>query len=129
MTIRSKTLTLATALLVLTSNGAALAEGHEEGAAVKSEHQMKREKMKEYRKARHEKRAAAMLDRVDVNNDGQVDLDEYLAHAEQRFTSMDADANGYLTADEARESMQKMRKEHKERRKKMREERLQEETN
>jgi len=68
-------------------------------------------------------RAESMLLRVDTNKDGQVDLNEYLAHAQERFNKLDADANGFVTQDEAKESMKSMREEHRERRKKMREER------
>ena len=71
-------------------------------------------------------RAKMMLEKVDSNQDGNVDLDEYLAHAQDRFNSLDLDSNGFVTQEEAKEAMKKMRQEHKERRKEMWKKRKQE---
>jgi len=71
-------------------------------------------------------RAKMMLEKVDSNQDGNVDLNEYLAHAEERFNSLDLDSNGFVTQEEAKQAMQTMREEHKERRKEMRKKRKQE---
>ena len=82
---------------------------------LKREH---RQEMKEMRRAHH---AGKMLKKVDANQDGKVDLDEYLAHAQERFNKLDLDGSGFVTLEEAQEAMQKMREEHKARRKEMRE--------
>ena len=71
-------------------------------------------------------RAKMMLEKVDSNQDGNVDLDEYLAHATERFNTLDLDSNGFVTQEEAKEAMKKMRQEHKERRKEMWKKRKQE---
>lgn len=84
---------------------------------------MKHEQRDQRREMRRDHRAESMLFRVDANKDGQIDLDEYLAHAQERFNKLDADSNGYVSKEEAKASMEKMRKEHRERRKKMRERR------
>ncbi len=84
----------------------------------------KRELMRQYRddmrELRSESKAKRMLVKVDTNKDGQVDLNEYLAHAQERFNKLDIDDNGFINQEEAKESMKRMRKEHKERRKEMR---------
>ena len=64
-----------------------------------------------------------MLEKVDTNKDGQVDLAEFLANAEQRFTKMDLNSDGYVTLEEGREAQELRRAKHKEMRKKRREER------
>ena len=69
------------------------------------------------------KKEKAKLERVDANRDGNVDLNEYLAHAESRFRMMDLDSNGYVTVEERREVSEKMRKKHSEMREKHRSER------
>jgi len=69
------------------------------------------------------KRVKAMLKRVDTNQDGKVDLNEFLANAEARFQKMDLDSDGYVTAEERREVGKKMREKHREMREKHREQR------
>ena len=64
-----------------------------------------------------------MLQEVDSNKDGQIDLNEYLAHAENRFQKMDLDQNGFISKDEQREFAKSMREQIKERRQKWREKR------
>jgi Ca2+-binding EF-hand superfamily protein len=66
-----------------------------------------------------------MFDRADANKDGQLELSEFLAHAEARFQKMDIDSNGYVTPEESREAGKKMREKHREMRAKHRQERKQ----
>ena len=56
-----------------------------------------------------------------LRGDGQIDLNEYLASAEARFSRMDLNEDGYLTQDEHREYAKQMRAKHKEMRKQWRE--------
>lgn len=65
----------------------------------------------------HQKSPQRMLKKVDVNQDGKVDLNEFLAHAEQRFTKMDLNSDGFLTLEEGREAHKQMRTKHKAERK------------
>ena len=53
---------------------------------------------------------------VDTNGDGQIDLNEYLTHAEQRFNKTDANADGFITSEEQTEAHKNMRAEFKQRR-------------
>lgn len=75
--------------------------------------------LKEHKgKAHHHKKSPQrMLKKVDVNQDGKVDLNEFLAHAEQRFTKMDLNSDGFLTLEEGREAHKQMRTKHKAERK------------
>jgi len=54
-----------------------------------------------------------MFSKVDGNEDGQVDLNEFLANAEQRFQRMDINGDGYVTLDEAKESHRAIREEYR----------------
>lgn len=74
-------------------------------------------------KGKHRRVRDHMLKRVDTNEDGKIDLSEYLANAEQRFQSMDLDNDGFVTSEEHAEAGKVMRAKHREMRKKMREER------
>ena len=67
------------------------------------------------------KKHKEMLEKVDTNKDGQVDLNEFLAHAEVRFQKMDANADGYLSKEEGREANKHRRAEMKEKRAEMKE--------
>ena len=73
---------------------------------------------------RHKKgnRMGHMFDSTDTNQDGQIELSEFLAHAEARFHRMDIDSNGYVTPQESREAGKKMREKHREMREKHRQE-------
>ncbi|MFQ3243824.1 MAG: Ca2+-binding EF-hand superfamily protein [Arenicella sp.] len=62
-----------------------------------------------------------MFDRTDTNQDGRLELSEFLAHAEARFQRMDIDSDGYVTPEESREAGKKMRQKHREMRQKHRE--------
>lgn len=108
--------------------GTASAAGDDPSAeAHKERGEMKRQHRSEMRELRSEHRAQSMLLKVDANKDGQIDLNEYLAHAQERFNKIDLDENGFVTPDEAKASMKKMKKEHKEKRKELREKRKQSE--
>ena len=84
------------------------------------------ERAKEFRKKRFEKRQEKKMREVDTNEDGQIDLNEYLTHAEQRFNLLDANSDGFVTTEEQQEAHQKMREEFKQRRQARREQREQE---
>jgi len=60
------------------------------------------------------KKAERMFSKVDGNEDGQVDLNEFLAHSEQRFQRMDLNGDGYVTLVEAKDAHKAMRKEYRE---------------
>ncbi len=64
-----------------------------------------------------------MFDRTDANQDEQLDLAEFLAHAEQRFKAMDLNADGYVTKEEGREAHKQMREKRRAQRKERREQR------
>ena len=61
------------------------------------------------RVARAEKRAVKKLEKIDTSEDGNVDLTEYLAHSENQFNKIDADSNGYVTAEEMKVFASKQR--------------------
>lgn len=66
-------------------------------------------------KTKHKRKFAEhRLNKVDTNQDGKVDLNEYLAHAEQRFNKMDSNSDGYLTLEEGQKNHKEMRRKHKE---------------
>lgn len=68
-------------------------------------------------------KVSKMFERTDANQDGQLELSEFLAHAEQRFKAMDLNQDGYVTKEEGRDAHKKMREKIKEKRKQRREER------
>ena len=116
-------LTLVVFSAMLGISGAASAEHHEGGPELEHDEEM-RERMKHrkhHRKEKMEKMRKYMMKRVDTNGDGQIDLNEFLTNAEERFNSMDLDGDGFVTAEESREAGKEMRKKHREMRKKMRE--------
>lgn len=59
------------------------------------------------------KKARRMLKRVDANADGKIDLNEYLADAEQRFQAMDQNGNGFVVPEEMRAYAKEMRVKHR----------------
>ena len=103
-------------LTVMLLSGAALAEHHGGGHELDREERAEmRKKMREHRKMRRHER----LQDLDANGDEKVDLNEFLANAERRFLELDANSDGYVTQDEAREHHKKLRKKHKKMRKEM----------
>ena len=64
-----------------------------------------------------------MFAKHDTNGDGVISKSEFLAHAEERFATMDADGNGEVSKDEAKAGKEKMRERVKERREKIKEHR------
>ncbi len=51
---------------------------------------------------------------IDTDKDGQVSVDEYMTHAQQRFTDLDLDSNNFVTPEEAKEAAEIMRERQKE---------------
>lgn len=64
-------------------------------------------------KSMHHKHMEERLQKIDTNQDGKIDLAEFLAHSEERFKEIDADADGFITREEGREAHKKMRQKHK----------------
>jgi len=65
------------------------------------------------------------LEQMDTNKDGQIDLNEYLSHAEKRFAKLDANGDGFITKQERRKAHKEMRERVRDRRKQWREHREQ----
>jgi hypothetical protein len=51
---------------------------------------------------------------IDVDEDGQISFEEYMAHAQQRFSDLDLDGNNFVTSSEAKEAAEIMRQRQKE---------------
>jgi len=85
-----------------------------EGAEHKRHH---KKHMRAHRKAMH---AEHMLKQADSNGDGQIDLNEFISHAEQRFASMDQNSDGFVTREEMHKSHKEMRERHKQAKKEAR---------
>ena len=111
-------------ILVLTVfNSVAFADEQVSSTAIESDSDGYKSKHHRKGKGKRGKFAEAMLEKVDTNKDGQVDLAEFLANAEQRFAKMDLNSDGFVTLEEGREAQELRRAKHKEMRKKRREER------
>lgn len=63
------------------------------------------------------RRHGDFLAKLDTNKDGAVDKAEFVADAEAKFTKLDADGDGKVTADEFKALREKMRAEHGDRKK------------
>lgn len=102
--------------VLLSAIGASLAlptlAGHHEGdeQAEHSEKSRHGHKMKR----RHKNMDEFMLSKVDTNQDGNIDQDEYMAHAKERFEMMDGNSDGVVTPEERKEAGDAMRKKHHE---------------
>ena len=117
-------LTLPIALGIFLTANVALANHHEEQETAnvdleqieqhKAMHKEKRGQMRD-RKGQHS--AMRMHDRLDTNEDGKVDLDEFLSHAKSRFNEMDTDSNQFVTDEEAKLHHKNMRQKHRDMRK------------
>lgn len=83
-----KKLTILTALAVMVSVPFALAEEGGKG---------------------HGKHGGKMFERQDINGDGVISKDEFLASAEKKFEAMDSDGNGSVSKDEAKAHHKKKR--------------------
>lgn len=57
------------------------------------------------------------IKKLDTNGDGAIDKAEFVADAEAKFTKLDADNDGKVTADEFKALRDKMRAEHGDRKK------------
>lgn len=80
--------------------------------------------MRERMEAHGMEKAQRHLDEIDQNGDGKVDLNEFLSNAETRFTEMDTDSDGYVTAAEAKSRYKALRKKFRENRKHFRKNRF-----
>ena len=68
-------------------------------------------------KGKKKNKVGKMFDSTDTNQDGQLELSEFLSHAEARFKSMDLNQDGYVTKDEGLEAHKAMREKRKAERK------------
>lgn len=50
-----------------------------------------------------------MFEKHDANGDGVISKQEFLSHAEEKFTKMDIDENGEVTQEESKEAWGKMK--------------------
>jgi hypothetical protein len=66
---------------------------------------------------------ARMFEKHDTNDDGVITKDEFIGHAEERFTTMDADGNGEVSKEEVRSAGKAMREKMKDKRAKWKEKR------
>lgn len=67
-------------------------------------------------------KGAMMFDKFDLDNNGEVTREEFIAFHETKFTEMDADKSGVVTKDEAQAAMAKWKEKMKERREMKKEE-------
>lgn len=92
-----------------------LVSAQDEPAATQADEQVSEGK-RPHRKHMHEQmkrmRGEHMLQRADTNEDGQIDLAEFLRNAEQRFADMDQNSDGYVTREEMQQTHKDMRKRH-----------------
>lgn len=86
--------------------------------STKAEHWKERKEMhKRHRAERKAMKDARRMEKIDTNDDGKLDLNEYLANAQERFTAMDLDSDGFVTSDEASQWRSDMKSKFKEARK------------
>ena len=97
----------------------ALANQHEEHEAgsmdlekIEQHKAMHKDKRGKIRDSKSHHSAMRMHDRLDTNEDGKVDLDEFLSHAQSRFNEMDTNADQFVTDEEAKLHHKNMRKKH-----------------
>lgn len=107
----------------LTAN-VVLANHHEEHEAgdvdidrIEQHKAMHAEKRTQMRDRKGHDSGMRMHDRLDTNEDGKVDLDEFLSHAKSRFNKMDTDADQFVTDEEAKLHHKGMRLKHEKMRK------------
>ena len=51
---------------------------------------------------------------IDTDKDGQISIEEYMAHAQERFSDLDLDGNNFVTPEEAKEAAKIMRQKQRE---------------
>lgn len=68
----------------------------------------------------HHQKGGMMFEKLDLNNNGEITREEFVAFHETKFTEIDKDASGVITPDEAeaakaewKEKMKERRAEHK----------------
>lgn len=113
------------ALSILLSAGYVNAAHHESDSNKVSVEKHKAEhsdKVNIKRKVRRGRPMEMQIERLDTNDDGKVDLNEYLTHAESRFNAMDQDGDNAVTKQEAKEHHKQMRRKHHEKMQKKHEE-------
>ena len=103
----------AIALLVGVSTVNAQDETDKEKGSMHAEHEFHRGEMMAKMKMHHKQRVKDHLSSLDKNDDGKVDLQEYLSSAEERFNKMDVNGDNFVTSEEAREAHQHMREKHR----------------
>lgn len=99
---------LAIALLIGVSTVNAQDEASDEKGSMKAEHEFHRGEMMAKMKMRHKQKAKEHYKSLDTNNDGKVDLEEYLRSSKERFSMMDINEDGFVTSEEAREARKNM---------------------
>lgn len=109
-------------LVLLASSPSYQVNAHEHETDAETEERGDDHKMGK-RKGKRARMQKYMLERVDSNEDGKIELSEYLANAEERFKNMDIDGDGFVTSEEHKESIKLMREKHRAAKKKLREER------
>jgi len=114
-----KSTILASILIAVFTFNVSQAQQNEQDASAENADEVNKEQKwgkRHHRRHGHhrEKIHRMMMQKADTNDDGKVDLNEYLQNAQQRFESMDADADGFVTGDEMRAAGKAMRKKHKE---------------
>jgi Ca2+-binding EF-hand superfamily protein len=77
---------------------------NEDGVVTKSEGEEAYQQVREKRNKSRKRKISKMFSSSDTNQDGQLELSEYLAHAEQRFKAMDLNGDGALTKEEGVEA-------------------------
>ena len=110
-------LLLTSLLAAVFVSGSALADHHgkeQAEAQDESERYGKRGKHGRHMGPGHRPRGEMALKKIDVNGDGQVDLEEYMNNARERFAEMDLNGDNLVTAEEAREAGEAMRAKHRE---------------
>lgn len=65
----------------------------------------------------HGGKKAAMFEKHDTNGDGTISKDEFLNHAQERFSTIDADGSGDVSKEEAKAHHKAKREKWKEKRK------------
>lgn len=102
---------IASSMLILASPIQAEEESQNDSrdSASEAHHQERKEMDRRHHEERKKLKEARKMAKIDTNDDGKLDLGEYLANAEERFNSMDLDGDGYISSDEAGEWRKEMR--------------------